>query len=201
MRDDGKTKAQLIAELTCLRVQFEKVSRQEEELRASEERYRNFVENAVDGCEEFDLNGRCTFCNKAIYTLVGCTREEYMQRRLQDRFATQEEADRVIAAFRENQRTGKTTDLTFAHLVCNDGTTKVIEASISLIRDADGKATGFRSITRDLTDRKKIEEERERYRTLSIILMMAAMNSISVEISFFAMKVCRESLVIPATNF
>ena len=155
----------MIAELTCLRVQFEKVSRQEEELRASEERYRNFVENAVDGCEEFDLNGRCTFCNKAIYTLVGCTREEYMQRRLQDRFATQEEADRVIAAFRENQRTGKTTDLTFAHLVCNDGTTKVIEASISLIRDADGKATGFRSITRDLTDRKKIEEERERYRT------------------------------------
>ncbi len=150
MRDDGKTKAQLITELTSLRLQYEKIKEQEAKLRASEERYRNFVENAVAGCAEYDLKGRCTFCNEAACALVGLTREE---------------ADRARDAVRKIQRTGKTVNLIFTHLVCKDGTTKVVEASISLIRDAQGKATGFRSITRDLTDWKKIEEERERYRT------------------------------------
>ncbi len=165
MRDDDKTKAQLIAELTSLRLRYAKTEEQERKLRANEKRYRSFVENAVDGCAEYDRSGRCTFCNEAACALVGLTREEYIERRYQDHFATKEEADRAMDALRKIQRTDKTVNFIFTHLVCKDGTTKIIEASVSPIRDAQGKATGFRSITRDLTDRKKIEEERERYRT------------------------------------
>lgn len=165
MREDGRTKAQLITELASLRLQYEKIKEQEGKLRSSEERYRNFVENAVDGCAEYDAGGRCTFCNEAACTLVGLTREEYIERSFHDHFAAKEEAASAMKAVREIQQTGKTANFIFTHPVRKDGTTKVIEASVSSIRDGQGKTTGFRSITRDLTDRKKIEEERERYRT------------------------------------
>ena len=36
--------------------------------------------------------------------------------------------------------------------------------SASLILDAEGKPVGFRGISRDVTDRKRMEAERERYR-------------------------------------
>ncbi|MRR16380.1 MAG: PAS domain S-box protein, partial [Deltaproteobacteria bacterium] len=165
MRDDGRTKAQLIAELASLRLQHEKTREQEGKLRASEERYRNFVENAADGYAEYDAGGWCIFCNEAACALVGLTRDEYMEQRYQDLFAAKEEAASAMKAVREIQQTGQTTHFIFTHLVRKDGTTRVVEASVSLIRDAQGKATGFRSITRDLTDRKKIEAERDRYRT------------------------------------
>jgi CheY-like chemotaxis protein len=40
-----------------------------------------------------------------------------------------------------------------------DGTKKYVEVSISLKKDALGKPIGFRGITRDITDRKRIEEQ------------------------------------------
>ncbi|MGA3085790.1 MAG: PAS domain S-box protein [Thermodesulfobacteriota bacterium] len=39
-----------------------------------------------------------------------------------------------------------------------------LETSASLIKDLEGKPIGFRGITRDITERKKMEEEQERYR-------------------------------------
>ncbi len=164
MDEEEKTKVQWMEELKALRLQNEMLSRDRDRLRSSEERYRNFVEYAADGCAEYDLNGRCTFCNRVTHELMGCTRDEYMQRRHRERFTTQSEADFALAAFREIYRTGKTANLVF-NLVCKDGSPRTVEASVSLIRDAHGRPTGFRSIARDLTERRKMEEERERYRT------------------------------------
>jgi CheY-like chemotaxis protein len=44
-------------------------------------------------------------------------------------------------------------------VVRKDGTKKYVEVSISLKKDALGKPIGFRGITRDITDRKRIEEQ------------------------------------------
>ena len=239
MRDDGKTKAQLITELTSLRLQYEKIKEQEANLRAGEERYRNFVENAVAGCAEYDLNGRCTFCNEAACALVGLTREDYetsvsiirnqagqaigyrgigrditerkkMEReqqryreffenvddvcaeydlkgkctfcnqaavrifgysreelmRLQhhERFANKQEADKVYNAFHEIYVKGLPANIVVAEFLCKDGKIKSLEAVMSLIRDTDGNPTGFRSIGRDVTERRTMEQELARYR-------------------------------------
>lgn len=165
MKNDKKTKGQLIEELAALRSELEKLKEEVCSFRMSEERYRDFVENAADGCAEYDLKGRCTFCNKATYSLIGSTRAEYIQRPHRDRFATAEEADRVLAVFREIYRTGMTADLIVVDMLCKDGSVKTLECSISLIRDAQGNPVGFRNIARDLTERKKMEAERERHRT------------------------------------
>lgn len=79
MRDDGKTKAQLITELTSLRLQYEKIKEQEENLRANEERYRTFVDNIDDGCYEFDLEGNIIFCNEGLPRIFGYSREEFLK--------------------------------------------------------------------------------------------------------------------------
>ncbi|MFO7570456.1 MAG: PAS domain S-box protein [Smithellaceae bacterium] len=165
IKDEAKTKEQLLAELADLRLRAESLRHEISDLKAGEERYRNFVENAADSFAEFDLVGLCTFCNQSAYALVGCTHEEYLQRRHRDRFSSQEEADRVLAAFGEIYQTGRAADLVIANLLCKDGTTRAIESSISLIKDLNGRPTGFRSIGRDLTERKRIEHERERYCT------------------------------------
>jgi polar amino acid transport system substrate-binding protein len=44
-------------------------------------------------------------------------------------------------------------------MVRKDGTKRFIETSVSLVQDSNGKAIGFRGIARDVTDRKKIEEQ------------------------------------------
>ena len=57
MKEDEKTKAQLIEELNALRLQNEKIKEGEGRLRASEESHRTFLDNIDDGCYEFDLQG------------------------------------------------------------------------------------------------------------------------------------------------
>ncbi|MFX0152853.1 MAG: PAS domain S-box protein, partial [Candidatus Hodarchaeota archaeon] len=55
-------------------------------------------------------------------------------------------------------------------IIRKDNTKKIVEASVSLITDSEGKPTGFRGLVRDISKRKQIEEELKeseaRYRTL-----------------------------------
>ncbi len=128
------------------------------------ERYRDFVENIEDSCAEFDLRGRCTFCNEASYRMVGYSRKEYMQLRHHQRYASLDEIGQVYKTFNEIYRTGIPARLYTASLLCKDGTTRAVESIVTLMRDAKGDPVGFRNIGRDVTPRKKMEEEQEALR-------------------------------------
>jgi PAS domain S-box-containing protein len=47
-------------------------------------------------------------------------------------------------------------------LCCKDGTTIWVELAASFVRDSDGKPTGIVGMARDISDRKKVEEEKIR---------------------------------------
>lgn len=164
MKNSDKTIAHLQEELESLRLDNKQIRLEKAKLRDSGERYRSFIENAADGFAEYDLQGQCVYCNEAKAAQVGCTREEYMQRRHRDRFAVKEEADHVLEVFKEIYETGDTGRVLYANVACRDGSARTLEYTISLARDEEGRPVGFRCICRDATSRKKMEAESERYR-------------------------------------
>ena len=131
--------------------------RTEEQLRESEEKYRNILENIEDGYFEVDLAGNFTFFNPSLCRILGYPREEMpgMNNRV---FMDAENAKKVFRAYNEVYVTGIPTKGFDWETIRKDGARTYIEVSVSLIARPGEKPTGFRGIARDVTERKKAEE-------------------------------------------
>ena len=146
------------------------VRKQEEEaLRASEERYKTILEDIEDGYFEVNLAGDLTFFNDSLCRMLGYSRNEMMG--MGNRQYTDEEnRKKLYEAFNKVYRTGNPTKAFAWEIFRKDGSKRIGEVSVSLIKDSGGTPVGFRGIARDATERVKIEEalaqSEERYRTL-----------------------------------
>ena len=130
----------------------------EEALRQSEERYRNILESIEDGYYEVDLAGNLTFFNDSLCRIYGYPKEELIG--MNDRQLTdQENAKKLFQTFNKVYRTGEPGKVLDWETIRKDGTKRHVEASVSLQRDASGKPIGFRGILRDITEKKKVEEQ------------------------------------------
>jgi diguanylate cyclase (GGDEF)-like protein/PAS domain S-box-containing protein len=130
----------------------------EEALRQSEEKYRNILENIQEGYYEVDLAGNFTFFNDSMCRIFGYPKEELMginNRQYTDR----ENAKKLFQAFHQVYRTGEPHRGYDYEIIRKDGTKRYIETSVSLRKDASGNPIGFRGIARDITERKRTEEE------------------------------------------
>ncbi|MCX5823723.1 MAG: PAS domain S-box protein, partial [Deltaproteobacteria bacterium] len=129
----------------------------EEELRESEEKYRNILENIEDGYFEVDLAGNFTFFNDSVCRMVGYTHAELMG--MNNRQYTDKENSRILyQAFSKVFSTGEPSKGVDHEIIGKDGTKLYIESSISLIRNTSGQPIGFRGIMRNITERKRAEE-------------------------------------------
>jgi PAS domain S-box-containing protein len=132
--------------------------RAEEALRQSEERYRTILESIEDGYYEVDLGGDFTFLNDSMCQIFGYPREELMGMNNRQ-YTDQETMRKLFQAFNEVYRTGKRSRVFDYEIIRKDGAKRHVEASISLRKDASGNAICFRGIIRDITDKKRIEEQ------------------------------------------
>ncbi len=143
--------------------------REEEALRASEERYKTILENIEDGYFEVNLAGDLTFFNDSLCRILGYSRDEMMGMGNR-KYTDEENRKKLYEAFNKVYRTGNPTKAFAWEIFRKDGTKRIGEVSISLIKDSGGIPIGFRGIARDVTERVKIEEalaqSEERYRTL-----------------------------------
>jgi len=132
--------------------------RTEEQLRESEEKYRNILENIEDGYFEVDLAGNFTFFNPSLCRILGYPREEMpgMNNRV---FMDAENAKKVFRAYNEVYVTGIPTKGFDWETIRKDGARTYIEVSVSLIARPGEKPTGFRGIARNVTERKRAEEQ------------------------------------------
>ena len=84
-----------------------------------------------------------------------------------------ENAKKLFQAFNKVYKTGESTKEFDWQIIRKDGATRFIEASVSLQNNSSGKPIGFQGIARDITERKKAEDElresERRYQELSII--------------------------------
>ena len=131
--------------------------RAEEALRRSEERYRTILEDIQEGYFEVDLAGNFTFVNDAECLNLGYSRGELIG--MSNRQCTDEKgAKKLYQIFNGIYRTGEPVKGYDLEFIKKDGTKVFSEISISLMRDSEGKPIGFRGTSRDVTERKRMEE-------------------------------------------
>ncbi|NWF92208.1 MAG: PAS domain S-box protein [Syntrophaceae bacterium] len=129
----------------------------EEALRQSEEKYRNILESMQEGYFEVDLAGNFTFVNDAEARNLGYTKEELIGMNNRQ-YTDKETAKRLFQVFNQVFKTGEPIKAFDFEIIRKDGTKGVTEVSVALIRDPKGKPIGFRGTTRDITDRKRVEQ-------------------------------------------
>jgi PAS domain S-box-containing protein len=128
----------------------------EEELRASEERYRSLFENASDAIVTFTLDGIVTSVNRGLEVLLGWSREEligqhYRQFVTPASVALGEERTRCFLA-------GERLPSIFeGEFMGKDGRIVPVEVRTRPIHDRQGRPIGFQGIYRDLSARKQAE--------------------------------------------
>jgi PAS domain S-box-containing protein len=130
----------------------------EEALRESEEKYRTILNSIQEGYYEVDLSGNMMFCNDSLCGIIGYSRDELIGMNNRQYMPT-EAFKRVYETFLRVYNTGEATKAFDWEVVTKDGAKKIVEASVTLIRDMKGTPAGFRGVVRDITDRKRAEEQ------------------------------------------
>jgi len=134
--------------------------RADEALQQSEEKYRTILKEIEDSYFEVDLAGNLTFVNDSTCRSLRYSREELLGMNYRG-FTAQEDIEHVYQTFNHVYRMGKPNKGFSWKVVRKDGTEGFVEATVSLLRSHGGEIIGFRGVGRDITERKKAEEERK----------------------------------------
>jgi diguanylate cyclase (GGDEF)-like protein/PAS domain S-box-containing protein len=130
----------------------------EEALRLSGERYRTILDEIQEGYYEVDLEGNFTFANDAACNQFGYPREELIGMNSRA-YIPKEDVKNVYRAWNKVYRTGEPLKSFPFATIKKDGTHIYLETSVSPMRNKQGKIIGFRSISRDITERKQFEQK------------------------------------------
>ena len=143
--------------------------RAEEGLREREEKYRTILHSIEELYYEVDLAGNLTISNDSMRNILGYSKDELMGMNNRQ-YMEEGTAKRVYQTFNQVYRTGVPAKAFDWELIRKDGAKRILETSVSLMRDAKGQAVGFYGIGRDITDRRRAEEalreSEEKYRTI-----------------------------------
>jgi PAS domain S-box-containing protein len=133
----------------------------EENLRESEDRYRSLIETTSDWIWEADAMGRCTYASPRVEEILGYAPGELIGRTAYD-FMPEEERRRLRPILSEIAVLKQ--PFSFLENISRhkDGRPVVLETSGVPIFSADGTIAGYRGINRNITDRKRAEEERKK---------------------------------------
>ena len=131
----------------------------EEALKRSEEKYRNILETIEDGYFELDIKGNLIFFNKTLCKITGYNEDE-LKGMNYSQYSSSGTVSKMHQVFNQIYLTGKPERNVNFDINLKDGRTIAIDLSVSPIKKPDGTIEGFRGLMRDVTERKKAEEER-----------------------------------------
>ena len=124
-------------------------------LRASEERYRDMVENARDIIYTHDLKGTYTSVNQAVEWITGYTREEALKLNLAQVVAPEyvDTARRMLAG----KLAGEKETCYDLEIIAKDGRRITVAVNTRPVLQ-NGITVGIQGIARDVTERKRAED-------------------------------------------
>ena len=137
--------------------------RMEEALRESEEKYRAIIDNTFDMIYSANSEGVLTYLSPQV-SAYGYSPEEGIGHILLE-FIHPEDRDHVLNNFQKSIRTGEQFPTHF-RFVKKDGGIRYAEEIGSVIMDGDN-IVGITGVIRDITERKKAEEEIKRAKEFS----------------------------------
>ena len=136
----------------------------EQKLMDSEEKYRRLIETSGEGIATTDAEGKFTYVNNALCKIIGYSKKELIGKFFGD-FLHPDEKERILEEFFrafENPREKLYLEFKLRH---KKGHVIHLSSSPTIFRK-DGKIAGFNAIIIDITERKRLEEERAREKTL-----------------------------------
>jgi len=166
MKNENKTKDQLIQELariqkknTDLEGIIIEEKRTKKELKESEKKYKDLVEETPLGIANIGVTGKIIYINKRLEKISGYSREEVIGKNV---FKLGVFPDEMLKILRERLkarlREGSVRRRREILFKCRDGKWIWIEITAKLIKKW-GIPANFRITVQDITERKQIEEE------------------------------------------
>ncbi len=146
---------QLAGVLSEAYIRFEDIQRVEE----SEEKYRSIVEHSRDIIFRMDAEGNYLLVSPAVEALVGYSPEEFhADRTLWCRMVPAEYLNRIDQAF-EKVRSGEVPDDIEYQVRSRDGRILWVSQTTFPIKDSEGQLVAIEGTIRDITNRKRTEEQ------------------------------------------
>jgi PAS domain S-box-containing protein len=129
---------------------------------ASEQFFRSIFENAQIGISFFNIDGSTVFSNRALHEMLGYTGEELSHVEKWDAIIHPDERAFGAERYAELVQGKHDNDEWEQRFVRKDGSIVVANGRFSLLRDAAGKPQYVASLTEDITESKRAQEERNR---------------------------------------
>jgi PAS domain S-box-containing protein len=177
-------KAQVLEHEIARREQAERI------LRRREQELADFVENAVEGLHQVGPDGMILWANKAELELLGYQADEYIGHHIADFHVDRDRIDDIL----QRLLRGETLYDYPARLRCKDGTVKDVVIHSNALWE-NGKFVHTRCFTRDVTERRRIEEDLDRRvaaRTRELVLSQNKLRALASQLSLAEQRVRKE---------
>lgn len=151
----------------------------EKALRDSERRYRLLAESVQDIIWTTDMNFKFIYISPSVRRVRGYSVEETMAQTLEERLTpvSLEVIRKALAeelAIEEMEQKDLFRSRTLQlELIRKDGSTVCTESTMSFLRDQDDRAIGILGVTRDISERKKMEQEILKFSKLESVGILA----------------------------
>ena len=141
-----------------LAAQIDDLQQTQQQLLASEEKYRDLVDQIDDGILAVDVQGRINFSNQAWARMAGFDKPEQVLNMSIFDFVTPDDKQRVADIFRKDMARGAPVRLLDTSIVQPDGSIRQIQIHPSIVLE-DGRVIGAKAVIRDTTEHHQVEQE------------------------------------------
>ncbi|HEY7547619.1 MAG TPA: PAS domain S-box protein [Blastocatellia bacterium] len=161
--------ASSVADLVSLAIEASQRRRVEEALRASEEKYRELVENLSDVIYSVDPKGRINYISPSAEALSEYTLSEASGRPLTDFL---HEEDRPLARWYFKKYLSGISETFESRLITKSGQVRWVRSSGKSVVSM-GRVTGVQGVITDITERKELEHQLLQSQKMEAIGMLA----------------------------